>query len=85
MGIKTFLAMMVKHDASDLYFSAEAPPAIKIEGKTRATHCDRQKIVITAEKRYPLRSKSIQRNLLKGTSPSATYRRPAVPRRNRVL
>ena len=39
MGIKTFLAMMVKHDASDLYFSAEAPPAIKIEGKTRATHC----------------------------------------------
>jgi len=36
MEIKTFLAMMVKHDASDLYFSAEAPPAIKIEGKTRA-------------------------------------------------
>ena len=36
MEIKTFLAMMVRHDASGLYFCANAAPAIRIEGKTRA-------------------------------------------------
>jgi len=33
--IETLLHAMVKHNASDLFLSAGAPPGIKIEGKTR--------------------------------------------------
>ncbi|MGK7295669.1 MAG: PilT/PilU family type 4a pilus ATPase [Candidatus Wenzhouxiangella sp. M2_3B_020] len=35
MEIETFLYAMVKHKASDLFFSAGAPAGIKIEGTTR--------------------------------------------------
>ena len=35
MDINDLLKMMVKHDASDLFFSANAPVGIKIEGTTR--------------------------------------------------
>lgn len=35
MEIRDLLRMMAKHNASDLYFSADAPVGIKIEGKTR--------------------------------------------------
>jgi twitching motility protein PilU len=35
MEIETYLHAMVKHDASDLFFSAGAPVGIKIEGRTR--------------------------------------------------
>ena len=35
MQLDNFLAVMVKHEASDLFFSAGAPVGIKIEGKTR--------------------------------------------------
>jgi len=35
MDIDNFLDAMVKHDASDLFFSAGAPVNIKIEGQTR--------------------------------------------------
>jgi len=35
MQIESFLQAMVKHNASDLFFSAGAPVGIKIEGKTR--------------------------------------------------
>ncbi len=35
MHLEKFLQVMVKHNASDLFFSAGAPPGIKIEGKTR--------------------------------------------------
>lgn len=35
MQLDRYLAAMVKHEASDLFFSAGAPVGIKIEGKTR--------------------------------------------------
>lgn len=35
MTLDNFLQVMVKHGASDLFFSAGAPPGINIEGKTR--------------------------------------------------
>lgn len=35
MELEKYLAAMVKHEASDLFFSAGAPVGIKIEGKTR--------------------------------------------------
>jgi twitching motility protein PilU len=35
MEIETYLHTMVKHNASDLFFSAGAPAGIKIEGETR--------------------------------------------------
>ncbi len=35
MQLEKFLQVMVKHEASDLFFSAGAPVGIKIQGKTR--------------------------------------------------
>ena len=35
MTLEKFLQVMVKHEASDLFFSAGAPVGIKIQGKTR--------------------------------------------------
>ena len=35
MEISNYLSQMVKHNASDLFFSAGAPVNIKIEGHTR--------------------------------------------------
>ncbi|NCO19690.1 MAG: type IV pili twitching motility protein PilT, partial [Gammaproteobacteria bacterium] len=35
MEIETYLHAMIKHGASDLFFSAGAPVGIKIEGRTR--------------------------------------------------
>lgn len=35
MELEQFLKVMVKHEASDLFFSAGAPAGIKIQGKTR--------------------------------------------------
>ncbi|MGY6554650.1 MAG: PilT/PilU family type 4a pilus ATPase [Wenzhouxiangella sp.] len=35
MTLDNFLQLMIKHEASDLFFSAGAPPGIKIQGKAR--------------------------------------------------